>query len=286
MNAKRLIPAAAAAAGVLGAILRGYNLHTGYEEGTCLPIPGNLPQTLLIAFSVVVVAGVLLWSRSFASRRGASFEQAFGCQNTGYKMLAVVTALVMGVAGALGLISLLTGGGATALSTEGNPLMNFIPLIPLWLLAILTMVSFIITAAAQSRGTISESSAVFTIIPMFWACFDLIITFKDNGASPFVSLYAFELFAAIALVFAFYAIAGFLYSTGNPARFVFAASVGVFFSFTCVGGYLVCWLLGGSPIVLSTEAMLRYACFGAASVYLLANLVIVTGALYRIKKAP
>ncbi|MGE4549510.1 MAG: hypothetical protein AB7C89_08185 [Intestinibacillus sp.] len=285
MNAKRLIPPATAAAGVLGAILRGYNLHTGYEEGTCLPIPGNLPQILLIALSLVVVVGLLLWSRSFASQRGASFEQAFGCRSTGYKMLAVITALAMGGAGAFGLLSLLMGGGTAALSVEGSRLMDLIPLIPLWLLAILTMVSFIATATAQSRGLISESAAVFTIIPMFWACFDLIITFKDNGASPFVSLYAVELFAAIALVFAFYAIAGFLYSTGNPARFVFTASVGVFFSFTCVGGYLVCWLLGGSPIVLSAEATLRYVCFGAASVYLLANLVIVTGALYRTKKA-
>ncbi|WP_143436136.1 hypothetical protein [Intestinibacillus massiliensis] len=283
MHAKRMIPLAAAAAGVLGAVLRGLNLHTGYEEGTCLPIPGNLPQILLIALSVVVAIGMLAWSRAFAPQRGVSFERTFGCRTTGYKMLAAVTGLAMGVAGAAGLFTLVTGGIQSGFSSEGKQLLDFIPLVPLWLLAILTMVSFIMTASAQSRGSINEGGAFFTIIPMFWACFDLIITFKDNGASPFVSLYAFELFAAIALVFAFYAIAGFLYSTSNPARFVFTAAVGVFFSFTCVGGYLVCWLLGGSPVELGAEAMLRYVCFAAASVYLLANLVIATRSLVKEK---
>lgn len=278
MNAKRLIPPVVAIAGLLGAILRGLNLHTGYEPVTCLPVPGNLPQTLLIALSVVVTVGMLLWSRCFAAQRGVSFEQTFACQSTGYKMLAAICALVIGAAGAGGLFILLSSSSASAM----QPL-DFIPMIPLWLLAILTMVSFIMTASAQARGTINEGGALFTLIPMFWACFDLIITFKDNGASPFVSLYAFELFAALALVFAFYAIAGFLYSASNPARFVFTAAIGVFFSFTCVGGYLVCWLLGGSPVVLDSEAMLRYVCFGAGSVYLLANLSIATRSLIRSK---
>lgn len=281
MNAKRLIPPVAGAAGVLGAVLRGLNLHTGYEPDTCLPIPGNMPQILLIILSVIVTAGMFFWSRGFASKRGSSFETTFGCRSTGYKMLAVIAALIMGAAGAFGLVTLLTGGIQIDPAAEGMQMLDFIPLIPLWILAILTMVSFIVTASAQSRGSINESGAIFTIIPMFWACFDLIITFKDNGASPFVSLYAFELFAAIALVFAFYAIAGFLYSTSNPARFIFTASVGVFFSITCVGGYFICWLLGGSPVELSLESKLRYACFAAAAVYLLANLVIATRALMR-----
>lgn len=279
MNTKRFIPFAAIAAGVVGAVLRGLNLHAGYEASSLLPIPGNRPQQFLIALSIVAVLGMFIWSRAFRAARGASFEDAFLCPHTGYKMLAVLCGGVIGVSGIVGLVSIVMDGlpSSDALPV-GQRLIDLLPLVPLWILAVLTMVSFIVTASAQSK-TMTERRAIFTIIPMFWACFDLIITFKDNSASPFVSLYVFELFAAIALVFAFYTMAGFLYSTSNPARFVFTSAISIFFCFTCVGGYLVCWLLGGGPVVLSSETKLRYLCFAAASIYLLANLIIVTHSL-------
>lgn len=278
---KRYIPILAAAAGVAGALLRGLNLHTGYEAETCLPVPGNSPQIALIALSVAAVVVFFILSRSFRAQAGSSFEQTFGCRHTGYKMIAVITGIAMGIAGLGGLYLLATGGAPAPGLTAENPVLTLLPLIPLWLLAILTPVSFFLLASMQASGIITERRAILSIIPMFWACFDLIITFKDNGSSPFVSLYAFELFAAIALVFAFYTLAGFFYAKSNPGRFVFTASLGVFFSWTCVGGYLVCGLLGGTPVRLTMEAVLRYVCFAAASVYLLANLFISTHALDR-----
>ena len=279
MKLKRYIPVFAALAGVVGAMLRGLNLHSGYEDGTGLPIPGNAPQTALIVLSVVMVALFYVLGHGFCRQRGASFEDTFGCSSTAYKTIAVLCGLAMGAAGAGGLYLLVTGTGTmtqNALEPQSSVLSTVLPLIPLWLLALLSMVAFILVASVQARGTMTESHAALTLVPMFWACFDLIITFKDNGASPFVSLYAFELFAAIALVFAFYSIAGFLYARSNPARFVFATSLGVFFSWTCVGGYLVYGLLGGGAVTLTIEAVLRYVCFGAASVYLLANLILAT----------
>ncbi len=271
MKSIRYIPFAAAIFGILGAILRGLNLYTGYETGTNLPIAGNAPQRALIVLSVAFFAAMLLWAFLLRPRRGISFEAAFGCKHTAYKMLAVLAALFMGGSGLFGLYGVATAGG---LYQAGG--LDSLPLVPLWLLALLTTVSFIYTASGQARGNMTEKHATFTVVPMFWACFDLIITFKDNGASPFVSLYAFELFAAIALVYAFYAMSAFLYATGNPARFVSMASLAVFFCFTCVGGYLVCAMLGGSSVVLDTESILRYVCFGSSAVYLLANLFIVT----------
>ncbi len=270
MKSVRYIPLFAAIFGILGAVLRGLNLYTGYESGTNLPIADNLPQHALILLSVIFFVAMLLWSFSLRPRRGISFEAAFGCGHTIYKMIAVLSALLMGGSGLLGLYLVASGGGLQAGSLES------LPLVPLWLLALLTTASFIHTASGQARGNMTEKHAIFTVVPMFWACFDLIITFKDNGASPFVSLYAFELFAAIALVYAFYAMSAFLYATGNPARFVSMAALAVFFCFTCVGGYLVCAVLGGSTIVLDTESVLRYICFGSSAAYLLANLVIVT----------
>lgn len=271
MKSIRILPAAVALFGIVGAILRGRNLYTGYEPVTNLPIAGNMPQTALILLSVVFFFAMLLWSTVLRSQKGTAFEDAFGCEHTIYKMTAVLAALIMGVCGAGGLYLLFAGGSYPTVGLTAN-----LPLIPLWILAIVTAYSFVTVASSQAHGYISENRAAFTVVPMFWACFDLIITFKDNGASPFVSLYAFELFAAVFLVYAFYCMAAFLYSTGNPVRFVCTASLAVFFCMICIGGYLVCAALGGSTVVLDTEGMLRYGCFGGSALYLLANLRIVT----------
>lgn len=269
MRSYRYIPIFAALAGICGAVLRGANLRTGYELGTRLPIAGNLPQTLLIILSILVFAALLLWTQPLKSRTGTLFLDAFGCKDcTPYKALAALTAFVMGIAGIAGIYTLVTQ------PTEG--LAASLPMIPLWILAVLSMFSFIITASTQTHGVTTENRAIFAIIPMFWACFDLIITFRDNSASPFVSLYAFELLAAIFLMFAFYSFAGFLFSNGNPMRFALTSGAAVYLCFTCVGGYLISSIMGGSPATLTFEAMLRYLCFGASAVFLLANLLICT----------
>lgn len=273
MNTIRTLPFVVGLAGLAGAAMRGLNLHTGYEPGTSLPIPGNSPQTALIILSSVLLVGLFLGTRRLKREQGMPFETAFGCAQTLYKICAVLAGLIMGASGVAGLYLLLSGqSGEQALG-------DLLPQIPLWGLAVASMLSFIVLASGQAGRRLSEGMAFFSIFPMFWACFDLIITFKDNGASPFVSLYAFELFAAIALMFAFYSMAGFLYAPGNPARFTFSASLAVFFSVTCVGGYLVYFLLGGGPVSLDLSAKLRYACFGAAAIYLFANLCIISRAL-------
>ena len=147
-------------------------------------------------------------------------------------------------------------------------------MIPLWILAILTGGCFIGIAAALRRKNITESTAALTIVPMFWACFDLIITFKDNGASPFVGLYGFELLAAILLTYAFYSLAGFLYSTASPARFVFSAGLAAILCVSCVGGAGISLASGAAAISFSAETLLRYACFLASGVWLFAMLVL------------
>lgn len=275
MAIKRYLPACTIVASIVGAVLRGLNLYTGYEPVSGLPIAGNVYGTALVIVSVVVALFFLLASRQYRTQRGASFEDAFTCEHGLYRLVTVLAGFLLGGAGVWGIFRIATGQIATVDALgKALPVTAFLPMVPLWALAIFAMLAFFVLCKMQAGGTISEGRAAFSIVPMFWACFELIITFKDNGASPFVSLYAFELFAAIFLVFAFYSYAGFFYAKSNPARFTWTASLGVFFSFTCVGGYLVCGLLGGSAVTLSAESTLRYFCFAGASIYLMANLFI------------
>ena len=272
MKIKTAAPAFVGLAALLGAVLRGLNLMYGYEEGTRLPVPGDPAETGLIALSAL--AAVLLLAAALRCRRyrGIAFEEAFCSGGALFKMLSVLTGLVMIAAGGAGLYT-------TAAVFSSGDARSTLPMIPLWLLAMLTGGSFIGTASAISRRKITESAAALTIVPMFWACFDLIITFKDNGASPFVGLYGFELLAAIALTYAFYSLAGFLYSTASPSRFVFSAGLAAVLCIAVVGGAFLSILSGSSVIPFPAETLLRYACFLASGVWLFALLVLLSRSL-------
>lgn len=267
MKKSLLAPVLVAVFAVLGAALRGLNLMYGYEAGTKLPVRGDMAETALIAVCVLAAAALAVLALSFRAQRGIQFEDAFGTDNTFFKMISVIAGLIMLAAGAFGLYLAVS-------ENTGAPLFAKLSLFPLWLLAMLTGACLIGIATALSRRQMSQSTASLTIIPMFWACFDLIITFKDNGSSPFIGLYAFELLAAIALTYAFYALAGFLYSTASPSRFIFSAGAAVILCLTCVGGTLISMASGVSPIVPTMDALLRYACFLASGVWLFAMLAL------------
>ena len=268
MKYKTCLPILAAAAALAGAVFRGLNLIYGYEAGTCLPRRGDRFEILLIALTVLAAAGMAALASGFRAARSLRFEAVFASRGGLFKMLSVAAGLVLILAGAAGLY-------VTAGVPSASPLSN-LPMFALWLLAILSGGCLIGVAAALSREGFTESSAMLTIIPMFWACFDLIITFKDNSASPFVGLYGFELLAAIALTYAFYTLAGFLYSVPRPARFAFSAGMAFGLCVTCVGGAAISLLSGSGAVTFSTETLLRYACFLAAGVWLFALLVLLT----------
>lgn len=254
---------------LVGAVLRGLNLINGYEPDTQLPVQGDPAETGLIALCVVAAVALLAFALSFRAQRGILFEEAFGGDSVGFKMISVISGILMIASGAFGLYLAVSQNVMTAI-------WSFVPLLILWLLAILTGCCMIGIASALSRDRIVEGTASLTIIPMFWACFDLIITFKDNGASPFLGLYAFELLAAIALTYAFYVLAGFLYSTASPSRFVLSAGMSVVLCGVCVGGAAIALLSGSSSVPFSTDTLLRYACFFASGLWLFALLALLS----------
>lgn len=273
MKHKLFLPFFVLAAGVAGAFLRGSNLATGYEVGTGLPISGNIYWTVLLVLSVIVAFVTFFLSRQYNRYKGQTFECTFRCASPVYKMISVAAAGVMIACGGYGLYR-------TVLGWDMPSAQNMLPALPmaaLWILTILAGVSIVGVTSAQSRIEISEGNAVYSIIPLFWACFDLFVTYRDNGANPVVSMYAYELLAAIAIMYAFYGLAGFLYSTGNPARFVLFASLAVYLVMVSVGGALYAGIFYGGFGSTDASALLRYISFGACVVFLQSNLFILAG---------
>lgn len=272
MKHKLFLPLFVLAAGVLGAWLRAWNMGTGYELGTGLPIGGNVYFTALLALSGVFAVFVFFFAARYRQFKGHTFERAFRCIFPAYKVLSAVSGGIMILAGVYGAYSTVNNMRSDYIQT----ITPVFPAVILCGLTILTGVSIIVLTSAQSKFEISEGSAMCSLVPLFWACFDLFMTYRENGANPVLAAYAFELLAAIAIMYAFYAMASFLYSKGNPPRFLISASLAVYLIIVSVGGGLLSFLFFGENVVPNAYTLMRYLSFGACAVFLQSNLFIIT----------
>lgn len=260
MNLIVLLPILAALLGVFGGVFRGLSLLNGYEPQTHLPIAGDNFQLMLIILSVVSVIIFVILCARFKFDAEPQFEKAFISDSAGYKTLCVLSALITILCGA--------GGFYFALTNSDKSFYSHITEFPLWILAVLTGVAII--GLIRAKENINESSAYFTLIPMFWAAFDLIVIFKNNSSSPFVGHYSFELIPSVFLTLAFYAFASFLYSKPKPRFMLFASSLAIFFSLVCVIGTVMAHILNPSLLAFNMQTLMRTGCLLGTALYLFA----------------
>lgn len=260
MNLIVFLPIFAALFGILGGIFRGLSLLNGYEPQTHLPIAGDNFQLMLIILSVISVVIFVILCARFKFDAEPQFEKAFISDSAGYKTLCVLSALITILCGA--------GGFYFALTNSDKSFYSHITEFPLWILAVLTGVAII--GLIRAKENINESSAYFTLIPMFWAAFDLIVIFKNNSSSPFVGHYSFELIPSVFLTLAFYAFASFLYSKPKPRFMLFASSLAIVFSLVCVIGTVMAHILNPSLWAFNMQTLIRTGCLLGTALYLFA----------------
>ena len=260
MNLIVLLPILAALLGVFGGVFRGLSLLNGYEPQTHLPIAGDNFQLMLIILSVVSVIIFVILCARFKFDAEPQFEKAFISDSAGYKTLCVLSALITILCGA--------GGFYFALTNSDKSFYSHITEFPLWILAVLTGVAII--GLIRAKENINESSAYFTLIPMFWAAFDLIVIFKNNSSSPFVGYYSFELIPSVFLTLAFYAFASFLYSKPKPRFMLFASSLAIVFSLVCVIGTVMAHILNPTLWAFNMQTLMRTGCLLGTALYLFA----------------
>jgi len=79
------------------------------------------------------------------------------------------------------------------------------------ILAIFTGGSIIYIGAKGKEDADSPLSCLFTLIPVLFGCFWIIVSYKNHSANPVVWQYAIEILAVCAVTIAMYLIAGFVY---------------------------------------------------------------------------
>ncbi len=265
-------------AGAGGAALRGMSLLYGYED-TGLPVRGYFQATALIVLTVVVVVGFSLISRvMFAGERERSFEQLFCGMSAGASVLGILCGVGLTALSAVGLLSVPAQMLEQSNEYVSVGVVTMAAMALVWVLGIVAGVSMALLANGQRRtGEATRALGVFATLPMFWCCLDLIMIYHENSGNPVTSDYSYLLLLVIAVMTAFYSMAGFLFAArGSATRFFAASGIGVYLACTHVGGELIrAELSGGVTAVgafLETGDTVRVGMYLCAGIYLLVQL--------------
>lgn len=277
MQLNRKLPALAMLGGAVGAVLRALQLVTSFEWNTGLYIKGSLHGKLLIGWLLLITAVIALMASK--GEHHASFEDVFAGTGTFYKMLVAFSGLLMSVCGALWLVIKLQ---ASAKPEVAEPWAMGLE-IPFGFLCIAAGMSIVGLGAVLSRGSINSRQALLLLPPVFWAAFHLLVAYRQYCVSANLAVFTPDIFASIACVMAFYHFSRMLYGKPAPRRFAFWAAMTVTLTMTDTIGYALGEVMGGGPVVWSTEAIVRACCLLCACVFLMVELILMTSRAFTVR---
>ena len=222
MRKEILLPAVAAAGGVVGFAFRRWELATAFEADTGLPIDGAPATMALIVLSVVMAAVLALLCRGkYPAFTG--YDQAFQAKgNTAYATAGILSAfLLLGAAGML-VYEFLQAAPGDRIYTN-------------LLVAALALAScFCVMGTVQNNFKgLGKGRLNFTLLLPAYTCgVWLIAAYQPRAGDPVQLDYVFALFAIIASLLGLYFHAAFGFTKGRPFCAVFFALLGVYFSIT------------------------------------------------------
>lgn len=196
------------AAGIATAFLRfnaagnNINTDTGIIENTAALY--SLFGVMIGAVAVLLVV-ILIKRRTLA----IDFEQK---GSTLYKTASVVGAMLFIAAG---------GAAFFAVSAEGASVITIIT-------AIFSLVCGVCLFFEVKTRNNPEISALLSVVPIFFAAFQLLMFYRGNNSNPLIYSFATELFALIFAMFALYSISGCSFGKNRPALVAFSSAGAVY----------------------------------------------------------
>lgn len=229
MRKNVLLPGAALLAGIAGFVLRKWELATAFEPDTNLPIFGAPATLVLIAWSVLTAAVLILLTRR--GREDRSFDETFSADGSPlYLTASVVSAfLLLASAGAEVVTYPLTIQNVLPVEEGGSRLALLLPGLRIGL----CMLGFLCVLAIsqnlyRTRGKGRESLALLGLCLLF--CVWLISDYQGRAADPVILDYVYEIFAIITGLLGIYFITGYSFQTGKPWRTAVLCLLGAYFS--------------------------------------------------------
>lgn len=213
-------------AGIVGGVLRWKERQTGFEPETGLPIPGNLYAILLMVLSGAVFLFFLIVTLRIRHIRIFWYDRASLTESPVFFAVYCIGAALTAIGGVLLVVQSLTG-----------PSLAVAQLI-LGVFAVAAGVALAWTAKGNYGQREKGRYRLRLLIPPFFCCYWLILSYENQAANPVVLQYVYELFAIICTVLAFYFIAGFDFSRARvkPAL-LFGWMAGYFSIVTLADGH-------------------------------------------------
>ena len=206
MRKNVLLPGAALLAGMVGFALRKWELAAAFEPDTGLSIPGAPATLVLIAWSVLAAAVLILLTRRGGESR--PFDETFAADGSPlYLTASVVSAfLLLASAGAEVVTYPLTMQSVLPVEEGGSRLAMLLPGLRIGL-CVLGFVCVLAVTQNLYRGR-----------------------GRGRAADPVILDYAYEIFAIITGLLGIYFITGYSFQTGKPWRTASLCLLGAYFS--------------------------------------------------------
>ena len=197
--------------GICGALLRALQLRNSYDPAAGI-LEGGDPSGY--GFSAVcIIAFLMALIAAFISKRDAGMRTK-GCNKATEFSLFVSSGILLVYAGMV-FFSLQAGFDTTKLV--------------LALFSVYCAVSLLVFAKYSLSERDSTAYCVFSAVPSFWACFMLILAFREKTSEPIISLYLPLILSYVSILLFCYALAAHLLGKDKRHVAVFSCFFGIFF---------------------------------------------------------
>ena len=236
MRKEIVLPSLAVGGGIVGLLLRRWELATAFEADTGLVTP-NMPSTwALIIWSAVLAVVFILLCRGKHRPFHGGYDAAFAAKgNTVYITAMVLAAFLLLASAVLNYMGIPAAyaeavAAARAGNAQGTPLFNVLPRAILGALAAVSFFCVLSTGRNNYRGEGKGKFSFPLLAPAYMGCIWLIAAYQVRAGDPVRQDYIYELFAIISSLLGLYFMAGFSFERAKVFRSSLFSLLGVYFS--------------------------------------------------------
>ena len=236
MRKEIVLPSLAVGGGIVGLLLRRWELATAFEADTGLVTP-NMPSTwALIIWSALLAAAFILLCRGKHRSFAGGYDAAFAAKgNTVYITAMVLAAFLLLASAVLNYMGIPAAyaeavAAARAGNAQGTPLFNVLPRAILGALAAASFFCVLSTGRNNYRGEGKGKFSFPLLAPAYMGCIWLIAAYQGRAGDPVRQDYIYELFAIISSLLGLYFMAGFSFERAKVFRSSLFSLLGVYFS--------------------------------------------------------
>ncbi|WP_294550677.1 hypothetical protein [uncultured Pseudoflavonifractor sp.] len=236
MRKEIVLPSLAVGGGIVGLLLRRWELSTAFEADTGLVTP-NMPSTwALIIWSAVLAVVFILLCRGKHRPFHGGYDAAFAAKgNTVYVTAMVLSGFLLLASAVLNYMGIPAAyaeavAAARAGNAQGTPLFNVLPRAILGLLSAVSFFCVLSTGRNNYRGEGKGKFSFPLLAPAYMGCIWLIAAYQVRAGDPVRQDYIYELFAIIASLLGLYFTAGFSFERAKVFRSALFSLLGVYFS--------------------------------------------------------